>query len=197
MSCCQSVETSNSWIQWQKADPVNILDLIANATLNGIAGTYENATDFASQTWAATPISYTGSSLPTCTTLHTDDQQMVADAEQWNMQHLTRNTAATLPTPLQKVIFLRGGTSWEMSIPITLSSTLTKLELGLRDNAGTRGDGQSTYPVISFANGGTGFNGAITLDVTLKQFGNFSLLLWGKTAAPAYSTFEMEWIIVP
>jgi hypothetical protein len=177
---------------------MNILDLIAKATLNGITGTYENATDFASQTWSATSaIAYTGTALPEVKTVHTDDYQMVADAEQWNMQHVTRNVAATLPIPLQKVIFVRAGLEWEMRIPITITGTLTKVELGFRDNAGTRGDGQATYPVITFENGVTGFTGAMYLVVTLKQLGNFSMLLWGKTSAPVYSTMEMEWIAVP
>lgn len=196
MGCCQSIETANSWIQWQKATPVSILDLVANAKLNNITGIYSNESDFATQTWAASPITYQGTTLPTCSTLHTDNQQMVANAEQWNMQHLTRNVASTLAIPLQKVIFLRGGTHWQMTIPLNLSATLQKVELGFRDNAGTRGDGQSTYPVITFTNGGTGFSGNINLVVTLKQMGNFSMLLWGTTGA-AFSTFESEWIIVP
>lgn len=177
---------------------MNILDLIAKATLNGITGVYENATDFASQTWSATSaIAYDGSLTPDVRTVHTDDMQMVADAEQWNMQHVTRNVASTLPIPLRKVIFVRVGLEWEMRIPITITGTLTKVELGFRDDAGTRGDGQGTYPVITFDNGGSGFTGSMYLVVTLKQMGNFSMLFWGKTAAPVYSTFEMEWIAVP
>ena len=198
MSCCQSIETSNSWIQWQKASPMNILDLIANATLNGVTGVYEKATDFASQTWSSTSaIAYDGSVLPDVKTLHTDDMQMVADAAQWNMQHVTRNVASTLPIPLRKVIFVRSGLQWEMRIPLSITGTLTKVELGFRDSAGTRGDGQGTYPVITFENGVTGFTGSMYLVVTLKQLGNFAMLLWGKTSAPVYSTFEMEWIAVP
>ncbi|HET6511791.1 MAG TPA: hypothetical protein VFH43_06335 [Candidatus Kapabacteria bacterium] len=198
MSCCQSIDTANSWIQWIKASPINILDLIAKAELNGIVGTYENATDFASQTWSATSaIAFDGSLLPDCQTVHTDDMQMVADAEQWNMQHVTRNVAATLPIPLRKVIFLRSGLQWEMRIPLSITGTLTKVELSLRDNAGTRGDGQASYPVITFENGGTGFTGSMYLTITLKQLGNFPMIMWGKTSAPVYSTFEMEWIAVP
>lgn len=192
MSCCQSLESATSWIDWAKAAPLNIFDLIADAKLGGTTGVYENATDFASQTWAATPIIYAGN--PSVTTLHTDNQQMVADATMWNMQHLTRNSSSTLPLPLQKVIFLRGGTEWEMTIPLSIAATLTKVEIGFRDNAGTRGDGQATYPVISFTGS---FTGPVDLKVVLKQFGNFSMLIWGKTAAPVYSTFESEWIVVP
>jgi hypothetical protein len=110
------------------------------------------------------------------------------------MQHLTRNVASTLPIPLQKVIFLRGGTEWAMTIPLTITGTLTKIELGFRDNAGTRGDSQGSYPVVSWTGS---FTGNVDLVVTLKQMGNFPMILWGKTGAPVYSTTEQEWIVVP
>jgi hypothetical protein len=78
-------------------------------------------------------------------------------------------------------------------------TTYTDIQLSFRDNAASSGDfsGGSTgsIPVASFAGN---FTGAVDLKVVLKQFGRFSMMLVLKdNGSGNYSTFEMEWNIVP
>ncbi len=101
----------------------------------------------------------------------------------------------TLAPPPAKVIFLRGGPAWEMSIPINFGgATYNDLQLSFRDNAGTRGDYAGTVPVIAFQGL---FTGAQTLSVTLKSPGRISMGLRSIDLSGNWSMFEMEWIIVP
>ncbi len=195
MNCtCNSNDAITSWIGWQNQQPVDPLSLIARARINAVTGVYVNSTTYlASSPPVASPISLQG--VPVCSALGTDSQQHVADAAQWNFQHLSGNTGATLALPLQKVIFLRGGTDWEMAIPLSLgASTFVNFQLSFRNNAGTRGDCAGTIPAIEFS--GT-FNGVITLSVTLKQLGAATMGLRGIDALGQWSMYESEWIIVP
>lgn len=118
--------------------------------------------------------------------------QNVADADQWN-NRLTAKIDSTVAIPLRKVIFLRGGTSWKMRIPIDFGgSTYTDIQLSFRDNAATRGDAQGTWPVIQF---GGSFTGVCTLEVVIKTMGRVSIGLRAVTGGTT-SMFEMEWMIV-
>ncbi|HET7152621.1 MAG TPA: Ig-like domain-containing protein, partial [Candidatus Kapabacteria bacterium] len=116
------------------------------------------------------PTLFTLQSAPLCSALGTDNLQSVANANQWNAMHRTANLA-TNPA-LVNTIFLRGGLFWKMAIPLNLGSlSYPSIQIGFRNNAGTRGDCQGTYPVISFAQ--RNYTGSVTLNVTLKQLGEF------------------------
>lgn len=169
--------------------------MIARAEFGGSVGAYADSATFHtySGTIVASPFVYTGT--PTCSALGTDSLQRVTDADQWNFSHMTRNSSAMLAPPLAKVIFLRGGVAWEMSIPINFGgATYNDLQLSFRDNAGTRGDYAGTVPVIAFQGL---FTGAQTLALTLKRPGRISMGLRAIDLSGNWSMFEMEWIIVP
>jgi hypothetical protein len=93
---CNCNAPIDSWIDWQNAEPKDPMDPVAN-------------------TW-----SYPGTPAPSVTALETDNLQMVADAAQWNFQHLMLNAATNPALSLAKVIFLRGGMQWQNSIQITM-----------------------------------------------------------------------------
>ncbi|MBS1914127.1 MAG: hypothetical protein JST22_19220 [Bacteroidetes bacterium] len=196
MSCnCNSTGPITSWIDWQNQAPQDPLDLIARAKLGGTVGIYVNSTTFSSPSGSSYPTAFALNGDPTCSALGSDNLQNVANANQWNFQHITRNSSATLAPPLSKVIFLRGGTDWEMAIPLDLGAgTYLNIQLSFRDNAGTRGDFAGTVPVIEFA--GT-FTGSQTLSITLKRFGHVWMGLRGLDNTSKWSMYESEWIIVP
>ncbi|MEP7218618.1 MAG: hypothetical protein ABI876_06855 [Bacteroidota bacterium] len=196
MGCnCNSPEMVASWIDWANAEPQSPLDLIANATLNGTQGVFARSSNYWNPgSWYSGGNPFTLANSPTCVALGTDSQQKIADAAQWNMQHLTANTTGA--PPLRKVIFLRGGLDWEMHIPLAFgASTYVIAELSMRDNAGTRGDSQGTVPVISFSS--ASYTGNVSLNVTLKGFGRTAMGLVVKDNAGNWSMYESEWIIVP
>lgn len=195
MGCnCNGSENITSWIDWQNQQPQNPLDLIARVKIGGTVGSYVNSTTFSTSTGTIITSPFTYNGTPTCSALGTDSLQRVADADQWNFSHLTRNSSATLAPPLTKVIFLRGGTDWEMSIPINFGgATYNDLQLSFRDNAGTRGDFAGTVPAIMFQGL---FTGSQTLVVTLKSFGHVSIGLRAIDGSANWNMFEMEWIIV-
>jgi hypothetical protein len=168
------------------------MDLVKNATLGGVAGTFVNSTNYATAATASTVVLKSGS-IPMVTALETDNLLMVAEAAQWNFQHLTANQAGTLVPVLAKVIFLRFG-SYLNDIALDFgASTYPNVQLGYRDNAGTRGDAQATFPVVQFAGS---FTGTVHLQLTLNAPGRFFMGLRCDTGAAA-SMYESEWISVP
>lgn len=191
-SCgCYGSGTINSWIDWADTPPQNPLDLIAYSALGGTVGVFSRVA-LPSASWITSPI--TINSDPLCTALESDNGQMVADATQWNFQHKTRNSDSTLALPLKKVIFLRGGTQWNMSFQIEFVGEAGEdVMLTFRDNYGTRGDAQGTIPVISFP--GTQ-SGTKTLNLTLKTLGPVSMGIIA-TFSGMNTMLESEWIVVP
>jgi len=182
---------ATDWNEWSRSTPQNPTDVIAYAELGGTVGVPSFSTNFASAagTWSASPFSINGT--PTVSANGSDNLQNVADAKQWNFDHLTRNSSSSLALPLQKSIFVRPGTDWLMAIPLGLGgSTYTELQLSFLDNAGTSGDAQGTIPVITFTGS---FTGSVTLNVTLKVPGNYRVGLWAKSGS-TYSMFDMQWI---
>src|SRR5262249_13419432 len=144
----------NSWIDWRNMMPRDPLEVIANATFKAAVGTYTNSTTYITvpTSWATHSITY--NTAPTVSALETDNQQMVADAAQWNFQHQTRSPSfSTLALALQRVAFVRGGTQWANTIQLIangVTGPLDDWQLSFLDNAGTRGDAQGTVPVFSF-----------------------------------------------
>jgi hypothetical protein len=197
MGCGCNNGPVQSWYDIFQLDPVNPLDLVANAELNNVAGAYANSTNYLSPgTWVASPAQIQQD--PTVTSLATDQTATVAAAQQWNFQHQSADILTTLAPPLRKILFLKAGTSWENNIQITLSGggTYDQFYLSFRDNAGTRGDSQGAVPVIAWT--GLALAGTVTLDVVLRKVGQavMGLVMHNNTSGD-WSMFEMEWIIVP
>ena len=190
--CCFPPRNSQSWIDLQHAKPVDVLNLIADAYIGSTAGAFANSSNYGTPgSWATN--SFTITSAPTCAALGTDNLAKVADAAQWNFSHSTANVASTNAIPLRKVIFLRAGEQWQMTVPVSLGgSTYTDIQLSFLDNAATRGDAQGTVPVIQWTGS---FTGDVSLKVTLKTPGKYTMGLRAVTGGNT-SMFEMEWIIV-
>ncbi|HYM19863.1 MAG TPA: hypothetical protein VEW28_02550 [Candidatus Kapabacteria bacterium] len=188
-----------SWNDLPVAAPIDPRTVVANAFTDATQGVFKRSTTFLQTSWAANPWVFTG--LASCTSLHSDDFLEINDAIQWTFSHQIVNPSSTLAIPMRKVMFMRGGTQWEMDITIDFGAdTYTDIELTLRDNAATSGDALSTslgtMPVISFAGN---FTGQHSFRVTISQFGRMSMVLLAKdiTSSPLYSMFEMEWVVVP
>lgn len=126
-----------------------------------------------------------------------DDALAVAEAAPWTFSHQGMNLAASNPPELQKVMFLRAGTSFVMTFDIDFGvSTHSAIMLSFRDNAATPGDfagsGSGTIPVISFPNTCTGIK---SFKVTLKMLGTFVMGLRTSEGSTNH-LFEMEWNVV-
>lgn len=189
-SNCRKAGTIHSWIDLERMLPMDILELIANAKLNTTSGVFSSSANYGNATWSANPFTIGG--MPMCIALGSDNQQMVADADQWNFQHVTAKVDSSIAIPLRKLIFLRGGIQWSNRIPIDFGgSTYTDLQLSFRDNASTRGDAQGTWPVIKFTGS---FTGLCTLEVVLKKMVRVSIGLRAVTGGTT-SMFEMDWAI--
>jgi len=190
-------EAIYSWYDLQNVQPRSPLDLIAKATIGGTVGTLLNIDTYhkppAGKSWDASPFELTG--IPQCSALGTDNLENVANAEQWNFQHLTRNVDPDLAPVFSEFIFLRAGTKWKMSIQIDLGgNNYDDLALSFLNNAATRGDCQGTVPVISWTTGGP-WTGVITVEVTLHHVVcEVEMGLRGIDSASGNpNMFEMRW----
>ncbi|HEY6171686.1 MAG TPA: hypothetical protein VIX80_05455 [Candidatus Kapabacteria bacterium] len=183
-----------SWYDVTLQQPVDPRILIANSYIGATQGGFSRSSNYAAAGWAASPLAYSGTSV--CTTLHTDDALAVAEAAQWTFSHQGLNLAGTTPPCLQKVAFLRGGTSFEMTFSIDFGVTNhTSVQLSFRDNVATPGNFAGTFgsiPVISYSGV---FTGVQTFKVTLKQLGTFIMGLRTTVGGSNYM-FEMEWNVV-
>lgn len=188
---------AQSWNDLAITSPGEIRDLLADAYLNSTQATFKRSTTFLNVAWVVNNISFTG--VAASSALRTDDLGMVANAAQWNFSHACVNTAASLQTPLKKIVFLRGGTDWQMSLQLAFGGvTYTDIQLSYRDNGSSGGDftgsGQGSIPVVHFAGN---FTGNVDLKMTLKQFGRFPMTLVLKdNATGQYTAFELEFNIV-
>jgi len=188
-----------SWYDLQVASAIDIRNMILNAYLGSTQGVFTRSSNYATPGgggWITSP--FVISANPTCATVHTDDMQMVADAAQWNMTHGTWNSSTSLCIPLRKLIFLRAGNQWEMTIPISFGgATYTDLQLSFRDNAATAGDftsgGTGTMPVLKFTGS---FTGAVNLKLTINGTGHTFLGMRAQDNTGATSMFEMEIVVV-
>jgi hypothetical protein len=157
-------------------------------------GTFLRSGAYAATTWGTSPLVYSGSVV--CTTLHTDDALAVAEAAQWTFAHQGLNLTAPIPPCLQKVAFLRGGSSYEMTFSIDFGvGNHSGVQLSFRDNAATPGDFAGAFgsiPVISYSGV---FTGVQTFKVTLKLLGTFIMGLRTTSGGVNYM-FEMEWNVV-
>lgn len=186
-----------SWYDLQDATPKNPFDVIAYADLGGTLGQFDYSSNFLnpSGTWVATPITVQDGG--DCQAWESDNQQKVGDAVMWSQQHQVTNAATDLAIPLRKMIFLRGGTEWQMRIPLNFALGIDSLQLSFLDNGATRGDNQGTVPVIRFDPGASYVPGLYVLTVTLKNFGAVSMGLKSfATGSGDQAMMEMNWNII-
>ena len=139
------------------------------------------------------------SAVSTIETNHTDNQQMVFDAQAWNFAHQRTNSVGlNLPDPMQKIVFMRAGLQWVNILPLTLpaSPQFTELQLSFLDNVATRGDNQGTVPVYKWSTTGP-FATSATLKLVLKKPGRYQLGLLGinNNATPDYSMNEFDLVV--
>lgn len=194
MHNCKKQGPITSWYDLQRTCPKDPRELIAYAAINTTVGVFTNSTTFISPptTWITSPFSIAGN--PTCIALGSDSGLQVADAQQWNFSHLTANVDSKLAPPLKKLLFLRGGTNWQMNTLLNLGgATYNDIQLSFRDNAATRGDAQGTVPVFSFTGGS--LTGLVTLSLVFKIFGQANLALRAIDGSSNYSMFELELIV--
>lgn len=95
MSCGCNAGPVISWYDLQNTAPKSPFDLIANAYIGGNQGEFAYSTTFVDPpggVWTPSPITYLQEA--TCIALESDNQLMVADANQWNFRHLTVNLAS-------------------------------------------------------------------------------------------------------
>src|SRR5947207_12118268 len=141
-----------SWYDLALQSPVDIRALISDCYIGTSQGTFSRSTTFLTASWVASPHAFGGN--VTCATLVATDALKVADAAQWTLAHKGVNTDATLPIPLRKLIFLRGGPDWQMQFDIAVTGNMTNPELTFRDNGSSPGDyatgGTGTFPVFTW-----------------------------------------------
>ncbi|MBK8912823.1 MAG: hypothetical protein IPM61_16065 [Chlorobi bacterium] len=144
--------------------------------------------------WLSTPhLSLTAA--PVVAALGTDQQQNVANAQQWGFEHKTANLSTLLAPPLRNDVYLRGGCEWANTIPLTVGgTTITSIELSLLGNAASRGDTQGTIPVIRWETGT--YTGAISLIVTLKECGDFRIGIRTISNAGDWAMYQGFWHVV-
>jgi hypothetical protein len=189
---------SRSWFDLTISPPRDPRILIANATLGATPGTFTRSKNFVgAATWVASPFNLTGNII--CNALRTDDNQDVADAAQWTMQHQCGNFAASNPPALQRMIFLRAGTRWSMTVPINLGgATYSDLQIGFRNNGTSVGNfaaaTSGSYPVIIF-NGG--LSATVNLVITVKTPGLYQMAISARDGSGNNSFFDMDWVVVP
>ncbi len=195
---------ATSYLDLRLSMPRSPLDLIASAALvsggPAVSGVYLN-----SSTYRTPPVGWTSgvlpiSGTPVCAALGSDNLQEVANANNWNFNHLTWDSDPLLAPPLQSSVYLRAGRRWRMTIPLNLGTNIyPDLQLGFLENAATRGDCRGTFPVISFTPGP--FTGLSALLLTFNDIrGAFRIgirAIGGPSSSPTnWYMWEAMWNIV-
>lgn len=112
-------------------------------------------------------------------TNHSDQHQMVFEAQPWKMNNLSFNTLPAATPPLMKTIFIKDRVQSSNQIPLNLGSspTFTQLPLSIMENANTRGDAQGTNTVYVWTSGP--YSGAQSLSLVFQRPGLFTLGFMG------------------
>jgi hypothetical protein len=198
MGCgCSNPNLIASWEDIQRLAPMNPMDLIANAQFGATQGAFLFSATYITPGGAWGTPTMAISAEATVATLASDSLVTAADAAQWNFSHQTVNVGAVVPPPLRRRVFLRAGTKWQNTIPLSIGPDIhNDFQLSFLDNAGTRGDYAGTVPVIWF---NTSLSGsANSLVLTLRITGRVSVGLRSlNTNTGFYEMFEMDWFIVP
>ena len=187
----------HDWIALQKMCPRDPRDLIVDAGISGTQGDFKfsgNFLDAGGGSWSATPVRI--GSKPTIETLGTDNELLVANAIQWNFNHLTWNSSPALATPLENHIFVRGGVEWVNHINLNISgSPVQEIRISFLINAATRGGMQGQVPMIYWDSGSR--SGSVTIDITLRaKIGMHHMGVWAYDGTN-YSMFDLALIVVP
>ena len=188
--------SAQSWQDLQVAMPIDPRSIILNTQLGAVQGTFVRSTNLLQSAWGSNTISYnaTGNSLAT---LDGTDATTSAYAAQWNATHQMVNVAANLPSSLNKIAFMKAGPYWDNQININFGGTSwLNAQLTFRDNIATSGQflngSTGSIPAYSFGN----ISGLQLLHVTIAQPGIYSVIIVVLFSG-AWSTFEMEWIVLP
>ena len=190
-----SINRIADWDRLRNADPEDPINLIADAKLDGIQGVYMSSSTFLHPAGYGTN-DMTFPVAPYCEALRPDDEQQVADAAQWNFQHLT-SVSSGIPPQMYSLLFLRAGTAWKMVITMDFAGSMKDMQLTFFENAATLGNFHEEIPVISFTKGDPYFTGTIELEVTLKKTGKYRMGLRGIDDGDSYFFWDMLWIVVP
>ena len=190
---CGCNKPIRSWYDLESHSPKNPFDLIAYASFVGIAGTFEYGTEFLGANAATTPLSLAdGGDVQAW---ESDNHQMTGDAEMWTMRNKMVNVSTNVPPPLRKLAFVRDGMQWKNTLLVDVAVDLDYILLSFLQNAGTRGDGQGTVPVVKFD--GPIIAGTHPLELTLLQRGLVTLGLKSKaTTSGDQAMFELDLQIV-
>lgn len=141
------------------------------------------------------PDSFMLVSAPSCSALGTDNLNLVANANQWNFLHRTSVPSTSLAPQLNDVVFLRGGNSWLMTVPINLGPLdYPNIQVSFRNDAGTRGDCRGTFPAILFA--ARNYTGVVELKVVLSRLGKYVMGIRAVDEFGNSYMYEMTWNVV-
>ncbi len=144
--------------------------------------------------WNPSQIAIT--SPPVCVALETTNAQKAADAAAWNFSYLTALLGPTVPPPIPDTLYIRAGEEWRMDIPMNLGYlSYPELLVSIISNAATRGDCQGTVPAILFNS--RIYSGDVTLRVTVKQPGSYSMGIRAIDVNGYYSMYNSAWVAVP
>lgn len=198
---CRPVQ---SWYDLESAEPRSPLEIIASASLFGTGGmetgSVLNSTSYNAPGTIWTLGAFPIAAPPVCSALETTNTLAIADAVEWNATHLTWNSLATLPPPLQTLLFLRSGERWQMTIYLNFGAlTFHDIQLSFLDNAATAGDCHQTIPVIAFTQHVN--TGPAMLQLTFKNVtGRFRMGIQALGIPMGYPPYwymwETEWVLV-
>lgn len=188
---------AQSWQDITLAQPLDPRSIILNCSVAGAGGAFARSTTFLQPSWGTNPFAFTGSNT-NVTSLDSTDASTTVDAAQWSFAHQMVNGSSALGPALRKMIFLRAGRLWQNNVELNLGgANYTDVQLSLRDNLGTSGTflngSAGTIPVVAFP--GT-LTGTVILRITIFQPGVYSMVIVANNAG-TYSTFEMEWVVLP
>jgi hypothetical protein len=186
-----------SWQDLQTAMPIDPRSVILNTLLGINAGFFTRSTNLLQSSWLASTLVYSGITT-SLVSLDSTDATTIAYAAQWNATHQMVNTGGNIPPSLSKVVFMKAGPNWDNQIGIAFgANTYNNVQLTMRDNLATSGQflngSVGSIPAYSF---GSGITGNQVLHVTVAQPGVYSVVL-GMLFSGNWSTFEMEWIVLP
>jgi hypothetical protein len=199
MCNCNNSRVINSWNDMAVHSPWDVRDLVANVNLGIASGQFTRSTNFLQSSWGgSSPLADTGTAQVTSN--QANDFLTVNNAAQWNFSHKMVNVDTTLPPPLRKVLYVRGGVAWLNSVEIDFGgNNYVNVQLTVRDNGGVAGNfldsASGSIPVASFQ--GT-YTGHQTLAFSTKGFfGRAMMCIVAKNNdTGVWSMFEMEWVIV-
>ncbi|MEZ4782433.1 MAG: hypothetical protein R3F28_00020 [Candidatus Kapaibacterium sp.] len=171
-----------NWRELKNANPLNPLDVFQRVSLNSVPGEFDYIDDLISSTWGVSSLSVAPDAK--IYTLNGTDEQDINDADVWNFQNPVTNLDASVPPPIQNLVFVRSNPEgqaplWGMFLPIQFNTgpnPVSNVSLTFSVNGGTRGDKQGTYPTINFSGSFPG-SSPVVLDMVTAGYGSVSMMV--------------------